>query len=221
MTILVKASYSFLRLAGFGKINPQTGSISRSQIVSPREDESKVQVIRQDPYVDEVLLDRSIWLCSIIGLLPICTISIPDRSSKCHRPMLLWTLFQTSSAVSPPSTYPTPPLLPTSNLPWPSSSKRSSVSSWSSAMWWAAFSSSRTSPSAGSWPRSSAPICKRKAWKRSSQWVFGPHLRHSTRHFLQWQLSAPAVYLHRVARAVPSRRAASIRRPRCNASDCL
>ena len=60
VTILVKSSYSFLRLAGFGKINPQTGSISRSQIVSPREDESKVQVIRQDPYVDEVLLDRSI-----------------------------------------------------------------------------------------------------------------------------------------------------------------
>ena len=46
--------YSCVRLAGFGKINPQTGSISRSQIVSPRDDESKVQVIRQDPYVDEV-----------------------------------------------------------------------------------------------------------------------------------------------------------------------
>lgn len=51
---LVILLYSLVRLAGFGKINPQTGSISRSQIVPTRDDESKVQVIRQDPYVDEV-----------------------------------------------------------------------------------------------------------------------------------------------------------------------
>ena len=51
---LVRASPSLLKLAGFGKINPQTGSISRPQILSPHENESKIQVIRQDPYVDEV-----------------------------------------------------------------------------------------------------------------------------------------------------------------------
>ena len=51
---LVRASPSLLKLAGFGKVNPQTGSISRPQILSPHENESKIQVIRQDPYVDEV-----------------------------------------------------------------------------------------------------------------------------------------------------------------------
>lgn len=112
-----------------------------------------------------------------------------------------------------------------SNPPWMSFSKRSFASSWSSAMWSAAFSSSRTSPSAGSWPRSSAPISKKKAWKHSSLSVFVPPLdpfpRHSTRRFLQCQLSAPAVYLRRVARVARSLLAASIRRPRCKGLDGL
>ena len=168
---------------------------------------------------------HSIWLRRIIGHRPIYTVSIPDRSSKSHRPMLLWIPFPTSSAASPPSTYlPPPPTFHPSNPPCMSSSKRSFASSWSSAMWWAAFSFSKTFPSAGRWPRSSAPICKRKAWRRSSLWAFDPPWdppRPSTRRFLQCQLSAPAAYLRRVARVARSLLAASIRPPRCKGLDGL
>lgn len=39
------------------------------------------------------------WLCRIIGLLPIYTASIPDRSLKCQPLMQLWTPFRMSLAV--------------------------------------------------------------------------------------------------------------------------